>query len=427
MADPLSVAASVVSLISLGIQVTQSLVNFYTSYKYQGSELTRITERLEDLREIFQSLEKPLSDRNFQTEERGLVERIEASINNCNELIQELEDEFQKFDRTPTSGIKAVVKVAGRRVTYPFRQSTLQKLDEDISEIRANLAFALEALQFKDTHKLQDDFGEMKILLEVLRTDQVSSDLRRWLKAPDAFVDHNAACVKKHPCTGLWFIKSRQFSRWLTEENSILWLSGFAGSGKSVLCSTAIQSVLRSRSSNRQIGIGFFYFTFNDDAKQDESAMIRALLLQLSMQLHDGHVDLKRLHESYEASIPPSPVLLEYLRRLIQRFHNVYIFLDALDESPRNGSRGHVLNALEIMRNWRIQYLHLFVSSRDEPDIRESLDVLTAQQVVMRNTGIDKDIADFISGQLSAERRFRRLLPYRDIIQEKLAKDAKGV
>ena len=427
MGDPLSVAASVASLISIGVQVTQSLVNFYKSYKYMNSELTGITERLEDLREIFQNLEKTLSDRKFLTEERGLVGRIETSINNCHELIQELEEECQKLGPTSPTGIKAVIKVAGRRATYPFRQSTLQKLDEDINEIRANLAFALETLQLKVTHKLQDDVSEMKILLELVRTDQVSSDLREWLKAPDAFVDHNAACAKKHPGTGMWFIKSLQLSRWLAEENSVLWLSGFAGSGKSVLCSTAIQSVLRDRRSDHHIGIGLFYFTFNDDSKQDESAMIRALLLQLSSQLQDGHVDLKRLHESYKVGIPPSPVLLEYLRRLIQRFHHVYIFLDALDESPRNGSRGHVLDALEIIRKWGIQHLHLFVSSRDEPDIRESLLVPTVQQVVMQDTGIDKDIADFISGRLSADRRLRRLLPYGDIIQETLARDARGV
>ena len=425
MAEPLSVAGSVVSLISLGIQTSQSLVNFYNSYKYRDSKLTGITERLEDLREVFQSLEKTLLDRHFLTEERALVGRIEMSINSCKELIQELEDECQRFGSASSAGIKAVVKVAGRRMIYPFRQSTLQKLDEDISEIRLNLAFALETLSLKDTQKLQDDVSEMKILLELLRADQVSSDLRGWLRAPDAFIDHNAACAKKHPYTGTWFIKSLQFSRWLTEENSILWLSGFAGSGKSVLCSTVIQSILPNRGSNNRIGIAFFYFTFNDDSKKDESAMLRALLLQLSSQLQDDHIDLKRLHESYKVGIPPSPVLLEYLRRLIQRFHHVYIVLDALDESPRNGPRGHVLDTLEVIRNWDIQYLHLFVSSRDEPDIRESLHI--AQQVVMQNTGIDKDIVDFISGRLSVDRRLRRLLPYRKIIQDTLARDAKGV
>lgn len=47
---------------------------------------------------------------------------------------------------------------------YPFRQSTLQKLDEDIGEIRANLSSALHVLQLKDNKRIQDDITEIKFL-----------------------------------------------------------------------------------------------------------------------------------------------------------------------------------------------------------------------------------------------------------------------
>ena len=427
MPDPLSVAGSVVGLISLGIQVTQSLVNFYNAYENRDSELVHTIERLDSLLDIFQCLKTTLSDRHFQADERSLIESIETSIKSCEELIQELQDECQKFSKTSSQGVKAAVRVAGRRVTYPFRQSTLQKLDEDIDEIRANLSSALDVLQLKDNKRIQDDITEIKVLLDLIKASQISSNLRDWLNAPDATIDYNAACAKKHPGTGIWLVKSPQFSRWLTEENSIIWLSGFAGSGKSVLCSTAIQFALRHRRSNPSIGIAFFYFTFNDKSKQDESAMLRALLLQLSSQLQDGHADLTRLHDSYKAGIPPWRVLIDHLRRLIQRFHHVYIILDALDESPRNGPREYVLDALEAMRNWSVQGLHLFVTSRDESDIRDSLGLSATQQVTMQNAGIDKDITDFISGRFDTDRRLRKLLPYRDKIQEILAKRAKGV
>ncbi|KAL9105023.1 MAG: hypothetical protein Q9163_000120 [Psora crenata] len=426
MADPLTIASSVVGVASLGIQVTQSLVDFYRICKTRGSDLAGITGRLESLVDTFRHLEEVLSGRVFKAEERSLVKRIETSITNCDELVRELQAECQKFSETFPTGFKDAVKVAGRRVTYPFRQSTLQKLDEDISEIRANLSFALGVLQLEDTHKVHDEITEMKAVLELVKNMQISSDLCNWLNAPDATIDHNVACLKKHPGTGSWLVTSSQFSTWLTEGNSIVWLRGFAGSGKSVLCSTAIQSVLRHRGSDRGIGIAFFYFTFNDDSKQDASSMIRALLLQLSSQLKGGHADLTRLHNSYRAGIPPTPVLLEYLRRLIQRFRDVYILLDALDESPRTGPREHVLDALDTMRTWGVQSLHLFVTSRDEPDIRETLALPTTQQVIMQNREIDKDIADFISCRLGEDRRLRKLLPYREKVQDSLAKGAGG-
>lgn len=279
MADPVTVAGTAVGAISLGIQVTQSLVDFYNSYKGQNTNIIHTTDRLDGLLHIFQCLHKTLSDRNSHAEDRRLIKSIETSIGNCDELIQELKDEFQKFSKISSKGIIAAVKVAGRRATYPFRKSTLLKLEEDIDEIRANLSSALDVLQLKDNKRIQEDITEIKVLVDLVRTSQNSSNLRDWLNSPDATIDHNAACAKKHPGTGMWLVKSPQFSRWLMEENSIMWLNGFAGSGKSVLCSTAIQFALRHRRSDPNVGIAFFYFTFNDESKQDVSAMLRALLV----------------------------------------------------------------------------------------------------------------------------------------------------
>lgn len=156
------------------------------------------------------------------------------------------------------------------------------------------------------------------------------------------------------------------FSEWLGKENFVLWLNGFAGSGKSVLCSTAIRHVLRHQRSIPNIGIAFFYFKFNDKSQQDASAMIRALLLQLSAQCRgeNPNSDLAQLYKSYKTGTPPAQILLEHLRRLIERFQNVYLLLDALDESPRDERRRDMLAVLETMRTWGLIGLHLLLTSR---------------------------------------------------------------
>ena len=69
MPDPLTVAGTAVSAISLGIQVIQTLVSFYTSYKSLNSDLAHMTNGLESLLDVFQSLEKTLSDDESQTNE----------------------------------------------------------------------------------------------------------------------------------------------------------------------------------------------------------------------------------------------------------------------------------------------------------------------------------------------------------------------
>ena len=101
------------------------------------------------------------------------------------------------------------------------------------------------------------------------RSKQIVGDFFVLQKREEALgLDHNAACAKKNLGTGMWLVKSLQFSGWLTEENSMIWLNGFAGSGKSVLCSTATQFALRHRKSDPGVGIAFFYFTFNDESNR---------------------------------------------------------------------------------------------------------------------------------------------------------------
>jgi hypothetical protein len=434
MADPLSVAAGIAGLLSLGIQVTESLVKFYTSYKKQDTDVAQTTEKLKNLLSTFRYLDSALQKRKFRPEEQGLIKNIESSLQQCDECIRELQDECEKLEKDSVSGIKGAIKVAGRRVAYPFRQSTLQKLDEDIGEIRDNLSLALDVLQLRDHKKTQDDITELKLLIELMRASQISSTIRDWLKAPDATVNHNIACAKRHPGTGLWLIKGPNFTTWLTQDSSFLWLNGFAGCGKSVLCSTAIQYTFRQKRHEPGIGIAFFYFTFNDESKQDELAMLRALLLQLSAQLRDGHADLARLHASYQPGTPPTAVLIEYLRHLIQKFHQVYIFLDALDESPTYTQRGqvrnardYVLNVLETMRKWSWPGLHLLVTSRDEPDIHESLSPACDQEVIMKNAEVNRDIISYISGQLNTNPKLQKWQAHRDQIQQVLAERAQGV
>ena len=137
MADPLSIAGSVAGVVSLGIQVTQSLIEFYKSYRYQDSELAGIIRKLESLAETLQHLENALSGRTFQVDERSLIKSIEKSITDCDELIQKFQNECQKFSKISSNEITIAVKVVERRATYSFRQSTFLKLNENIDQIRS--------------------------------------------------------------------------------------------------------------------------------------------------------------------------------------------------------------------------------------------------------------------------------------------------
>jgi hypothetical protein len=79
----------------------------------------------------------------------------------------------------------------------------LNKLDEDVGEMRNYLSFALDVLQLQDSRTLQEDLAEAKLVIELIRTTQISVAIRDWLRAPDVSVNHNAARTKRHPGTGM--------------------------------------------------------------------------------------------------------------------------------------------------------------------------------------------------------------------------------
>ncbi|KAM7182918.1 Ankyrin repeat-containing domain protein [Rhypophila sp. PSN 637] len=415
MADPLSVAGTAVGIISLGLQVTKGLVDFYTAAKDAKAETASTAKKLCGLFDLLNILNCQIAGRTFHHNELNLLGAIERQICNCDELVRELNTINKKFCSDSTNNVF--------HLRYPFRQETLQKLGKDIDATVEYLQLALQTLQQHDTQ-------ELKLLLDLARADQVSSTIRDWLKAPDVSVEYNAACKKRDPTTGLWLVKGPLFSSWLQTSNSFLWLSGFAGCGKSVLCSTAIQHAFRYRRGSPRIAVAFFFFVFDDKFKQDASAMLRGLILQLSAQLKDN-APLSRLHNSYRDTTPPDDVLAICLQQLIRMFDHVYILLDALDESPRGKHRDGVLEVLVAIRKWEEPGLHILVTSRKEPDIREAirdqLGAMGGDVLSMENSSVDQDITNYIARHLQENKKLQKWKDHHEHIKAELANRAKGV
>ncbi|KAH7140751.1 hypothetical protein EDB81DRAFT_63987 [Dactylonectria macrodidyma] len=274
----------------------------------------------------------------------------------------------------------------------------------------------------------------MKELLGLVKASQILHGTPSWLNAPDIAINYNEISKKKHSGTGVWFAKGPSFTTWLTKNNSLLWLNVFAGCGKSVLCSTAIQHTFRYQRSNPSIGIAsffffffFFFFTFNNEGKQNTSAMLRSLVLQLSAQLSDDHAVLTRLHRSCPNGSPSEFALVDSLHKLIQSLDHVYVLLDTLDESPRDKYQRDVLQALADIRGWSLLGLRLLVTSRDEADIRDALQSQSGEDISLRNADVSLDISSYISSYLRNTSSLQRWKPFHDRIEKALVEGANGV
>lgn len=276
----MDVAGTVVGILSLGIQVTKGLIDFYSACKAQQSDIADTQLKLNRLLDLLHEVDS-LTKRNFPAEEQLLVDNITKQVEQCGFFMEKLKRKAEKFESHPADDIRSIARTAAYRVAYPFRQSTLQKLNENIEEVISHLSLSVQLLTQRNVNQTHDSVAEHTRLVELIRAEQISTSIRTWLNAPDATVDYNRACKASHPGTGLWFINSAAYSDWLRDPSSFLWLNGFAGCGKTVLCSTIIRHTFQHQQSSQNIGLAFFFFSFSDKRKQDGSAMLKAAVQQL--------------------------------------------------------------------------------------------------------------------------------------------------
>lgn len=422
-------------IVSLGIQVTQSLKSYYRQFQDHYANISSILASLENLANILQLVEDRGKNRQFQPREAALITQIESTIAECQANINSLAQEASKFQKTRSHGFAGVFSTTRhgsfyrklfRRVAYPLREATLTKLGNDIDTLVGRLSLALDLLRQETLDRVEGGVTD-------IRTTQVASEIREWLQAPDAAVEFHQASGKRHPTSGNWLIQGDQFGSWFTRPSSFLWLHGIAGSGKSVLCSTAIHHTQASTKTKRDVGVAYFFFTFSDTKKQDKRAMILGLIIQLANQLAGTDTALQQLYRRSEMSSPSDVELVECLRQLVGSFRHAYVFLDAIDEIPQSEHRSHVLDTIAVMRSWPSDtdisksQLHILVTSRDEPDIRRALHPDAECAISMDVPQVSEDIAFFISQELESNPHRAHLKPFQARIQQELTRQANGV
>jgi hypothetical protein len=163
--------------------------------------------------------------------------------------------------------------------------------------------------------------------------------------------------------------------------------------------------------------------------------MLSALLLQLLAQIENGGRTLEQLHEycspkqrhEYCRPKPPtSDMLFDSLRSTIGKLNVSYIFLDGIDETESR-ERTDLLRMIQNIRGWNIPNFHLLISSRDEYDIRHSLQSRVDQNVSMRNHDHDQDIAIYVSYKLSNDPDLHRWHRRHTEIKDALLMKAQGL
>jgi hypothetical protein len=204
-------------------------------------------------------------------------------------------------------------------------------------------------------------------------------------------------------------------------------LSEHPGSPLNNGSSTVIEQLVRYCEQIPRTAIAYFYFNFNDTEKRDIGYLVRSLITQLSAQCESTPAILLNLYQSHKNGRMPvdDHVLIATLRSLVLTFHNAYIVFDALDE---RSDCEEILQFIHTIEDWDIERLHLAVTSRQLPEIEESLSGLVTEKVCLHDSELNEDIVIYVADKLQNDKTLAKWPPeIRLQIQNKLLDEEGGM
>jgi len=197
------------------------------------------------------------------------------------------------------------------------------------------------------------------------------------------------------------------------------------------LSSTIIEDVMNHCHLDPNLAVVFFYFDFNDVEKQRQESMIRSLITQLSVQSESTPQALESLFSSKMNGDeqPTADELLTTLRQIVQEFDETFIILDALDECEK---RQELLASIETIVEWKIEKLHILVTSRREKDIEEGLKPLISDQgmICIHSARVNDDIRAYVHERLQTDgtlKRWQKMPQAQQEIEKTLMDKADGM
>ena len=252
------------------------------------------------------------------------------------------------------------------------------------------------------------------------------SAVRSWLSVANPWENHERAKDQRRMALGKWLASELEFTNWyFSKKSSMLWLHGFAGTGKTGLVCRVIEN-LRENLKDSETGQGLIrlaiFYCSNDKAKTGREEMfsradpeeaLRSIVSQLCTSKKDRYV-APFLGEKFEASGPGSDnqrpldysgcveVIIE-----ISKLLPIVIVLDAFDECDQEKS--HTLNAYLKEASGRSPGLiKIFISTRSFPAIENDLKAGPSISVTAERN--KDDVREFVETTLDDRIRDKELL-----------------
>ena len=226
-----------------------------------------------------------------------------------------------------------------------------------------------------------------------------------WLSKsrPDEQQRRIAELRTDHTCS--WITEHAAFKSWLKADRGLLYLSGMAGSGKTISTSYVVTTLAVDQATCALFG--FFYFDANLTTHTSLSSLIGSLLRQMCKERMPGLIHDAYMHATKQSS-ETAPIPLQRLKSMfldvLHQEPRARIVVDGVDEADDPESICEWLMDLSQLGFCKVQ---VFVTGRPFASIRNALK--DGKEFEAPETSVQGDIGLYITQVLLRSSRLRRL------------------
>ncbi|RDW56912.1 hypothetical protein BP5796_12979 [Coleophoma crateriformis] len=258
----------------------------------------------------------------------------------------------------------------------------------------------------------------------------------RWLSRTQYSEHHLNNRKFRSEGSGEWLLKTEKFKDWKSRpESAVLWLHGSPGSGKTFLTSRVIDSFLQGQETAYPAPpVAYFYCSRSAAAEDrgDPDNVLRSIVKQLARPTDSIPLPepvARRYQEIVDSDQERLLQMDECVELIIELkdMDSATIIVDGLDEcSGRDRKREELFQALKTIASSPGKAIKIFVSSRDEMDIKTAF--LSYPDLWICAQDNKADIQKYVTEQLEKETQKRSISPKLFIaIQKKLVDKAEGI
>ncbi|CUS12375.1 unnamed protein product, partial [Tuber aestivum] len=413
MAEPISLIASVLTLIHLGAKVYKLCDDYCEVVKGSEQDFKKLGDEIRGIDQQLKEIER-------------LAEQGDVNNPQYPELLEWTRGKCLKEYTAALEELEAKLNVPGwrkssRKLVWPFRKPKMDRYLGLVEEQRSKLHLLLTTATTKTVTKVLRKLDEKEL-----------RKVQKWLNVVDPAANYSSTLAVREPGTGGWLLGGPEYMDWKEGRGGVLWLHGIPGCGKSVLSATAIEDVQHLCNANDDYALAYFYFTFSDSEKQELHNMLLSLIGQLPKRPSDrglpgAVVDLYNTTKAIGKSVDTT-ALKDLLSHIIKDFRKTFIVLDALDEFPKD-TREHLLSWIgELTVDHKAGSLCILATSRPEADIVGSLEPLAAFSISLQSKTVDPDIRTYVQKSLGGKDRFKKFTKaIKDEIEDTLVSRSQGM